>query len=968
VPWRRIPPQLILTFVFGVIGLVFAAVIVLETFAALGVANVTLGYSATEMQGIRYLSRTQDVLNRLVAYRNASAAKNVGARVLGDGGQRVALAELTAAIARIPDQLPVKTKLDADIDGDLLAVQKHWTTTSRNARISPVDLEAAVVAAQALIVAIQTRSGIANDPSTDAINFGDALVRFPISSDDGSGAASLALANLALANVALPPRFTAARLLARAQIAVDVGLQDAEDEAQVDPTAAAPLIVQSTANEVAFKAVRNRITKSYVDVPPRKAFVDRALVRNLADFSASSIAVIDLFRANLLRVVSNRIDRTREQRRQFIVEAIVKLCFEAFVLFALARICVVSYRNAGKRIAERAVVEARRAELESQLMHAHAQQELLRAKGQFRAVFDHAPTGMIIVDPDCRIVEANDAAQAIFAAAPQPSAINVIGDHAKIVAGIFEGTIDLHSADRHYVDGVSSRWLHISIAPVHAESGGAVFAVLMLRDITDNKSLETQLKYEATHDALTGLLNRQAFLGLLQQTLDRRSASDVFSVVFIDFNDFKAINDGFGHAAGDRFLIEGTARLRNALRSTDVIARIGGDEFAVLLLGSDRAGIENSVLRLQSALAVPVNIEGQLVASSASFGIAQAEPQYVLGSELICDADTAMYHAKSQGGRNVVVFEQSMRENAVRRMQVSIDLVGALENNELQLLYQPIVDLGNGTLAGCEALLRWPQPDGSFISPAEFIPLAEQSGLILAIGEWVMTTACRQVHAWNELVHQRALDLPPGFVVHINLAAAEVHDVDLSAKIQKRIGGLSVRPDQLMLEITEGNVLKSTRHVRSTLDRLTDDGFRLCIDDFGTGYSSLRYLNDLPLHSFKVDRSFVSNGGEGLANASIVDMLMVLSRSLGLHVVAEGIETPTQWQQLRELGCAYGQGYLFAPAVDGATLTRMLDMNLTFDLRGLTGSAVPVLSRDWRFRDVQLLDFPDTAEACLFPP
>ena len=462
-------------------------------------------------------------------------------------------------------------------------------------------------------------------------------------------------------------------------------------------------------------------------------------------------------------------------------------------------------------------------------------------------------------------------------------------------------------------------------------AGAALFTILMIRDITENKSMEAQLVFEAGHDALTGLPNRKRFVTILQQALDARdvdNAAAVFSVVFIDFNDFKTINDSFGHQAGDKFLIDGAARLREGVRSTDVVARIGGDEFAVLLHGTDRWEIEKTVMRLQSLVSVPVNIEGQLVASSASFGVAQAELSYTLAAEIIRDADTAMYQAKGSASRHFVVFDQSMRDSVVRRMQLSIDIVHALENNELELQYQPIVDLRDGSIAGCEALVRWRRPDGALVPPAEFLPLAEENGSIINIGQWVIVTACRQIADWNAAAAQRRI---PGFhddfVMHVNLAVPEVHHVDLVSGLNRALLETGIHRDQIMLEITEGVVLKSSAHTRATIDALTGSGFRLCIDDFGTGYSSLRYLNELPLHSFKIDRSFVSNGSGDLANVSIVEMLMVLSRSLGLGVVAEGIETHAQWTKLANWAASTDKAICLRPHSAGAAFTLLLEQD-----------------------------------------
>jgi diguanylate cyclase (GGDEF)-like protein/PAS domain S-box-containing protein len=941
VNWHRIPHQVVLAFTFGLVGLGLAAAILRLAAAAVGQASDTITYATTELQGMRYLARTHTVLAELLDLRAGLVKREAASRTLvrpGSGPRTVSaarIAAISAAIGAIPDRSAAPGALDAAISVERAALRDAWKRVAGLPTVRPQDVSASIAPIQPLLVAIFGASGISNDPSTDGVNFGDAMIRFPVSLADGSKAASIAAERLAVGDVSPARRFEAARLLARAQTAIDVGRQDAEDEVAVDPIAGAAVERRAIANVRDFKLLTSRVTGEYVEPGARPAAVrrDDVLLAELDGFTVSSIAVIDTLGHELARVTSDRIAGAQRQRTRLLAGAFGGIGFELAMMLALAWISISSFQNQRKRTAaERLALESQRSSLEARLTQATAQEALLRAKAQFRAVFDRAPTGMIIVDRQCKILDTNEAAAAMLTIADDPmGALDVVTGHAAVIEQMFAGTLNRYSDEHRYFDrdATQSRWFHVLISPVHDESGAALFAILMIRDITENKSMEAQLVFEAEHDALTGLPNRKRFVTLLQQALDARdpeNPSGVFSVVFIDFNDFKTINDSFGHQAGDKFLVDGAARLRGGVRSTDAVARIGGDEFAVLLHGTDRWEIEKTVMRLQSLVSVPVNIEGQLVASSASFGVAQAELSYALASEVIRDADTAMYQAKGSASRNFVVFDQSMRDSVVRRMQLSIDIVHALKNNALELLYQPIVDLRDGRISGCEALVRWRRADGALISPAEFLPLAEENGSIINIGHWVIMTACEQIAAWNTAAAQTRL---PGFhddfVMHINLAVPEVHHVDLLSSLNGALTETGVRRDQLILEITEGIVLKSSAHTRATIDALTGSGFRLCIDDFGIGYSSLRYLNELPLHSFKIDRSFVSNGNGDLANVSIVEMLMVLSRSLGLGVVAEGIETHAQWAKLRELGCVYGQGYLFAPALGGAAFTAFLE-------------------------------------------
>ena len=433
--------------------------------------------------------------------------------------------------------------------------------------------------------------------------------------------------------------------------------------------------------------------------------------------------------------------------------------------------------------------------------------------------------------------------------------------------------------------------------------------------------------FDATHDPLTGLPNRKLFIELLQASIEGHGADPrAFSVLFVDFNDFKTINDSLGHSAGDHFLIGAAVRLRAAVRGGDVVARLGGDEFGILLYedGYDPSddALERAMSRLQSAASAGIEIDGLPVATSASFGVARSAVHYTRAEEMLRDADTAMYQAKRQGMRSHVVFDRAMHESVMQRMQLASDLTQAVTGAEFELLYQPIVALADGRVVGCEALIRWRRgSDARIITPADFIPLAEESGSIVEIGRWVMATACEQLRDWEDNGTIGRTDV---FTMHVNLSVPEVYARDVAAEVNRSLRRTGVAAERIMLEITETLLLENSARTREVLTELKALGLALCIDDFGTGYSSLRYLHQLPLNGFKIDRSFISAGDEDLANAPIVEMLLILARSLGLEVIAEGIETERQWESLRRLGCRLGQGFLFAYPLPARELTELI--------------------------------------------
>ena len=441
--------------------------------------------------------------------------------------------------------------------------------------------------------------------------------------------------------------------------------------------------------------------------------------------------------------------------------------------------------------------------------------------------------------------------------------------------------------------------------------------VINHRDVTERTVLEAQLTRQAFHDALTGLPNRALFTDRVSHALKRRGRQHRGVVVlFVDLDDFKAINDSLGHQAGDRVLQEVGERLRTTVRPGDTVARLGGDEFAFLLEDvSDPADAEEVADRVAISLGAPLAVGGVEVALRASVGIAVAEDSDT-AADLLRDADTAMYTAKARGGGSHERFVPAMREAAISRFELGTDLRRAIDRQEFVLHYQPVVDLRLGRILGFEALVRWQHPTRGLLSPAGFIPAAEATGLIVPIGRWVLEEACRQAHAW-----QLATLTEPPLTMSANLSARELREPGLIEGVADILERTGVDPATIVLEITETSMVEDADGAIATLQALKALGVRLAIDDFGTGYSSLSYLRRLPVDVLKLDRSFVVPSGRGDRESALVDAVFRLGRSLGLVTIAEGIEDAEQRDRLISLGCRVGQGYLFArPMAEPAAL------------------------------------------------
>jgi diguanylate cyclase (GGDEF)-like protein/PAS domain S-box-containing protein len=448
----------------------------------------------------------------------------------------------------------------------------------------------------------------------------------------------------------------------------------------------------------------------------------------------------------------------------------------------------------------------------------------------------------------------------------------------------------------------------------------------VLADALERQAIEDRIRHRALHDPLTGLPNRVLFLDRLQHALSRlERRGGLAAILFLDLDRFKLINDSLGHQIGDELLAAAAPRLKRAVRASDTVARFGGDEFGILLedVSNERDAIEMAE-RIASVFTRPFVLAGSEHFITTSIGIAIARGGE-LPAELIRDADAAMYRAKERGSARYELFDEAMRGRAINRLRVEHDLRRALEHEELRLAYQPVVSLRDHTMVGVEALVRWDHPERGLIEPGEFIPVAEEGGLIEPIGRWVLEHACRDAVKW----HRAWPDSAP-LEISVNLSAAQFAKGSLTELIAGVLRATGLDPASLSLEITEGLLLRDGDMVTESLRELKSTGVRLVLDDFGTGYCSLAYLTRLPLDMLKIDRSFVEGLGSADQSTAISEAIVVMSRALSLKVIAEGVENAVQASELERIGCEFAQGFHFSPALPATEITRILEHGLSW--------------------------------------
>jgi diguanylate cyclase (GGDEF)-like protein/PAS domain S-box-containing protein len=444
--------------------------------------------------------------------------------------------------------------------------------------------------------------------------------------------------------------------------------------------------------------------------------------------------------------------------------------------------------------------------------------------------------------------------------------------------------------------------------------------VLNIRDDTDRRALEEQLAHMAFHDPLTDLANRALFHNRVEHALARVREGGLVSTLFIDLDDFKNVNDSLGHGVGDDLLVLVAERLRSGLRPSDTVGRLGGDEFAVLL--EDVAHEMEPVRAAQRILAGmgrPFVVGDRTLYTRASIGIATAAPGESDAGDLLRNADTAMYTAKARGKARYELYDDEMHGAVARRMELEADLRAALDRGGLRVAYQPIVSLRTGAVRGIEALARWDHPERGPVSPADFIPVAEESGLILPLGRWVLETATAQMRRWHERFPSRT-----PLEINVNLSPTQLRQPTVGLEVAEALDTSGLPPGYLVLEITESLLLDDTDPTIAKLEELRRRGVKIAIDDFGTGYSSLSYLLRLPVDKLKIDQSFVASIAPGAPEAALVEAIVSMARTLGLETVAEGIETQAQHDELAARGCDHGQGYLLGRPVPAEEVERWL--------------------------------------------
>ncbi|MCW2585400.1 MAG: hypothetical protein JWN55_916 [Frankiales bacterium] len=570
-----------------------------------------------------------------------------------------------------------------------------------------------------------------------------------------------------------------------------------------------------------------------------------------------------------------------------------------------------------------------------------AQEALERSERLHRSILEAAQQGVFVTDPEARTLFVNAAMADLVGVDLETLSTGSLWDvmdpeTAAEVRDRFSrraaGAREQYELPYRRPDG-ELRWLRVAASPRYDAAGQYAGSIAMFSDVTDRKELERSLQRLAMYDPLTELPNRGLVLDRLEQLSSEydRTGAD-FGLLVCDVDRFKGVNDQRGHPGGDELLVALAQRLQEAAREHDTVARFGGDEFLVLCPGADDYVARRVAERLAAAVEAPFEVAGTPLQVTVSIGVAATSQ--VSPDELVRAADAALHAAKAAGRARVAVHDAALQDGVRDRAELLTDLRAALEDEELALHYQPILDLGTGHPVGAEALLRWAHPVRGPVAPGTFIPVAEDGGLIGDLGAWTLRRACQDAVGW------RGLAAPETYVA-VNLSARQLADRGIVAVVRGALADSGLPPHRLVLEVTETAVLSDSDSALGTLTGLKELGVRLALDDFGTGFSSLTYLRTFPVDAIKIDRSFVSGLGVNDDDTSIVASLISLAASVGVQVVAEGVETAAQADLLRRLGCPFGQGFLWSPAVPPGDLPPLLEQLALSRVVGRAGTSRP---------------------------
>ena len=502
-------------------------------------------------------------------------------------------------------------------------------------------------------------------------------------------------------------------------------------------------------------------------------------------------------------------------------------------------------------------------------------------------------------------------------------------DHDRVRASIdayLEGTtsnFEIEYRIRHFSDNYL--WMMAKGLAIRTSSGRATRFAGSQTDVSERKSNEEQMIYDALHDTLTSIPNRTLLLDRIRQSLVRRKRypKTSFAIIFIDLDRFRLVNESLGHIHGDELLQLISARLKETIPIGDTVARLGGDEFSVLLQDIDSVrDVEVIAKDIQNSFSKPFFLGDKEVFASASMGIAHSDNNYKTPEEILRDSELAMYRAKRGGKSQSIVFQPQFRQSSLSPIDLDTDLRRALDRDEMELHYQPIISMRDRTISGFEALLRWSHRSRGVISPNEFIPLAEETGLIYDLGQWVLGKACKQIAAWNKSKKKE-----DQLEISINLSSRQFSDPNLVEGIVENIEKSGFNAEFLKIEITESALMQNAQRSVSMLNQLKDLNIKVCVDDFGTGYSSLSYLHTFPIDTLKIDRSFVHDMSRNFRNMEIIRTIIMLAHNLKLDVIAEGVETGEQDAQLSALGCQFAQGFYFSRPINSSDAALLIQQN-----------------------------------------